>query len=68
MWRPELLEVRCPLASPLVLAFWHGIVSLSTKITCEIPAGCLQRGDVLVESLGTTSDAQQRSKQRSCNR
>lgn len=50
-WVGKVPEVGCVLASTLVLAFWHGVASLSTKIACEIPAGCLYGGDDLLDSL-----------------
>lgn len=58
----KFAKVICPFAPTLVLGVWHGIVSLGTKITCEIPAGCLHSAHSLFDSWGTASDAQQRNK------
>lgn len=44
----------CTLASARTcLCVWHTAVSLSIKITCEIPAGGFTGADDLLDSLGT---------------
>lgn len=52
-----LISKFCLLRVPLACLYWHDIVffplSLSTKITCEIPAGCLWGLDGSEDSLGT---------------
>lgn len=50
-WLGKVPEVDRTLASTLVLPLWHGVVSLVTKITCEILAGWLRSSYDLVDSL-----------------
>lgn len=53
-----LYSYSCPCKEAGVSPF----VSLSTKITREIPAGCLRSTDDLVDSLGAAYDALQWNK------